>query len=328
MNIRFDRIEQAQVLMRQHGLLGIMVMNHDDYRYFFGTDRTQPRAIIPFTGPPALVTFAAEEPELRAATEGVPVRIFSHVGEQIQDVVLAFRELMKSLGGPPAGAKPRVGMQLWFETPAFLVDLFRRVNPLLELGSSDPVMDELRSVKEPGEIDLMTRAQEVATLGMSRVRELLAPGARPHDIATEALYTMMKAGAERTATPVYVSVGLDTGWIHGRISPHAMGVGNLVVVDLTPMVDGYCANLARTFIIGAPTERQQRLLDTYAEMRDVTRDLLRPAPRSRASMHEDARSARSMDSGSTTSTASRTASGSALRNFRRPPSSSRTATFP
>jgi hypothetical protein len=47
MNIRFDRIEQAQVLMRQHGLLGIMVMNHDDYRYFFGTDRTQPRAIIP-----------------------------------------------------------------------------------------------------------------------------------------------------------------------------------------------------------------------------------------------------------------------------------------
>jgi len=34
--IRFDRIERAQSLMRQHNMLGIMVMNHDDYRIFSG----------------------------------------------------------------------------------------------------------------------------------------------------------------------------------------------------------------------------------------------------------------------------------------------------
>ena len=51
-----------------------------------------------------------------------------------------FRELY---GGPPPGIKlpasgrPRVGMQLWFHTPAFLVDLFRKVNPQVELVSSD-----------------------------------------------------------------------------------------------------------------------------------------------------------------------------------------------
>ncbi len=71
--------------------------------------------------------------------------IFSHVGEQIQDVVGAFRELMQSQGGPPAGAKVRVGMQMWLDTPAFLVDLFRRVNPALEVVSSDPGGDLLRA---------------------------------------------------------------------------------------------------------------------------------------------------------------------------------------
>ena len=38
MAVRHDRIQRAQDLMRQHGWVGLMVMNHDDYRYFFGRD--------------------------------------------------------------------------------------------------------------------------------------------------------------------------------------------------------------------------------------------------------------------------------------------------
>ena len=45
--VRFDRIERAQALMREQGVAAIVVMNHDDYRWFFGIDRAQPRAIIP-----------------------------------------------------------------------------------------------------------------------------------------------------------------------------------------------------------------------------------------------------------------------------------------
>ena len=63
--VRRDRIERAQALMREQGVGAIVVLNHDDYRWFFGFDRTQPRAIIPADGPPALVAFAAEEAELR-----------------------------------------------------------------------------------------------------------------------------------------------------------------------------------------------------------------------------------------------------------------------
>ena len=98
-------------------------------------------------------------------------------------------------------------MQQWFDTPAFLVDLFRKVNPGVELVSSDPIMDPLRAVKEPAEIASMTEAQRIAGLGMDRARELLRDGATAHEIATEALHAMMRAGAERTSTPIYVNVG-------------------------------------------------------------------------------------------------------------------------
>ena len=276
MNVRLDRIARVQARMREEGLAAIVVMNHDDFRYLFGTDRSQPRALIPFEGPPELIAFSAEEPELRASLANGEVRVFGSVGGQIHDIVGRLREIVAAAGSPPSGQRPRVGMQMWFETPAFLVDLFRKVNPEVELVSSDPVMDPLRAIKDPDELALMTEAQRIAGLGMDRARELLRPGATAHEVATEALYAMMRAGAERTSTPLYVNFGIETCMLHGRRSPKPLERGELVLIDLTPQVEGYCANLARTFVLGEPDERQRELLATYRELIDEVRPAMRP----------------------------------------------------
>jgi Xaa-Pro aminopeptidase len=274
MKVRHDRIERVQASMREQGMAAIMLMNHDDHRYLFGADRTQPRAIIPADGPPELVAFVAEEPELRASLGEGRVHVFTTVGGQIHDVVARLHELIGASG--EQGSRPKVGMQMWFETPAFLVDMFRKVNPGLELVSSDPVMDPIRAVKDEGELALMTEAQRIAGLGMDRARELLAPGVTAHEIVTEALYTMMRAGAETTSTPVWVNVGIESCMLHGRQSPKPVEPGDLVIIDLTPQVEGYCANLARTFVIGQPAAQQQQLFDAYREAVEAARLAMRP----------------------------------------------------
>jgi Xaa-Pro dipeptidase len=274
--IRFDRIEKAQALMREQSMVGIMIMNHDDYRYFFGRDWTQPRAIIPFQGPPILIAFAAEEPEIRAYAGSAQVEIFTHLGEQIHDVSSTFRHILGSPGVQDLGEKPRIGMQMWFDTPAFMVDMFRKVNREFELVPSDPVMDALRCIKDPDEIRLMTDAQRIATLGMDRVREMIHPDMSAQELATEALHAMMSAGAEKTSTPMHVNFGKETCMIHGHLSPKPLKEGDLAVVDLTPQVGGYCANLARTFVAGEPNETQRRLMEAYGEMVDATREIMKP----------------------------------------------------
>jgi Xaa-Pro aminopeptidase len=282
-NVRYDRIARVQARMRDEGLVAIVILNHDDYRYLFGGDRTQPRAVVPVEGPPTIIAFAGEEPEIRAslaadgdATGGVLV--FGSVGGQIHEVTGLLREIVARVGAVASGghARPKVGIQMWFETPAFLVDLFKRVNPGIEVVSSDPVMDPLRMVKDDGELALMAEAQRVAGIGMDRGRELLRPGVTAHEIATEATYAMMRAGAERTSTPVYITFGIETCMLHGRLSPEPLRPGELAVVDLTPQVHGYCANLARTFVLGEPDERQRGLLDAYAEVIPAVREAMRP----------------------------------------------------
>jgi Xaa-Pro aminopeptidase len=101
---------------------------------------------------------------------------------------------------------------------------------------------------------------------MDRARSLLRPGVTAQEIATEATYTMMKAGAEGTSTPIYVNFGVETCMLHGRLSPAPLEAGQLVLIDLTPTVEGYCANLARSFVMGKPDERQAQLLTAYREM--------------------------------------------------------------
>ena len=275
MNIRYDRIVRVQARMREEGLVAIVIVNHDDYRYLFGTDRVQPRAIIPVEGPPTIIAFTGEEPEIRASLGGGDVLVFGSVGGQIHEVVGLLRELVERVGAPEGGP-PKVGMQMWFETPAFLVELFRKVNPGVEVVSSDPVMDPLRMVKDEGELALMTEAQRVAGIGMDRARELLRPGVTAHEIATEATYAMMRAGAERTSTPIYVTFGIETCMLHGRLSPRPLQLGDLAVIDLTPQVEGYCANLARTFVLGKPDDRQRALLEAYADVIPAVRDAMRP----------------------------------------------------
>ena len=282
MNVRPDRIARVQAGMRDEGLVAIVIVNHDDYRYLFGTDRVQPRAIIPVEGPPTIIAFAGEEPEIRAAlaeagkdAPGGEVLVFGSVGGQIHEVVGLLRDLVARIGHPEA-ERPKVGMQMWFETPAFLVELFRKVNPGIEVVSSDPVMDPLRMIKDAGELTLMAESQRVAGIGMDRARELLRPGVTAHEIATEVTYALMRAGAERTSTPIYVTFGIETCMLHGRLSPNPLQRGELAVVDLTPQVQGYCSNLARTFVVGEPDEQQGALLDAYAELIPAVRDALRP----------------------------------------------------
>jgi Xaa-Pro aminopeptidase len=275
--VRLDRIARIQADMRERGWIAIVVLNHDDYRYLFGTDRAQPRALIPFQGPPELIAFTGEEPELRAALANGEVRVFGSVGGQIHDVVGRLREL--STAAPASWAQDgrfKVGLQMWFATPAFLVDLFRQVNPEVEVVSSDPVMDPLRMIKDAEELASMTEAQRIAGVGMARARELLRPGVTAHEVATEATYAMMRAGAGGTSTPIYVNFGVETCMLHGRISPAPLERGQLVLVDLTPQIDGYCANLARSFVVGEPDARQAELIATYREIVAAVRSEMRP----------------------------------------------------
>ena len=265
-----DRVQRAQERMRQQHIDAYLILTHDDYFYFFGEDRVQPRAILPAGRPPIIVTFRGEEAEVRERLAADDVRVFGSVAQQMKDVV----EIMRELAGPQGG--PTVGVQMGFFTPAFLLALFQKLNPQVRIVDITPVMDELRLVKEPEEVELIRGAGELAAVGMRAAVGALVPGVSEREVAAEAEYAMRKAGGDGTATPVYVNSGVRSGWLHGSATGKPIHAGELVVIDLVPRYEGYCANLCRTFVIGSATDQQRALVETYEAARTAARQAMRP----------------------------------------------------
>lgn len=270
-----DRILRAQARMREQGIDAYLILTHDDYIWFFGEDRFQPRAIIPAAGDPIVVTFVGEEAEVKASLGFDNVKVFGTVGQQIKDVVGAMREMAAGKD------KMTIGVQMWFNTPAFLLNLFQRANPDVQVTDIAPVMDQLRMIKDQSELDLMRRAAEIAAIGIATAVRHLKPGITENDVGAEIEYAMRKAGGGGVATPVFVNSGIRSGWLHGVVSPKKIETGDLVVVDVTPRYQGYCANLCRTFVIGPPTVQQQDMFAAFQRAQAAAVAAMRPGARNR-----------------------------------------------
>ena len=191
-----DRLERAQQRMRDKGIDAYMILTHDDYIYFFGEDRFQPRAIVPAMGLPIVITFFGEEDEVRKSLGVKEVKVFGTVGQQIKDVVGVMREM--------AGNKESmtVGVQMWFSTPAFLLNMFQRANPMVKVVDIAQVMDEMRMIKDESEVELIKRS---CTGREDRHRDCsfatLKPGISENEVGGEIEYAMRKAGGQGVATP-------------------------------------------------------------------------------------------------------------------------------
>ncbi|MFH0768747.1 MAG: Xaa-Pro peptidase family protein [Chloroflexota bacterium] len=131
------------------------------------------------------------------------------------------------------------------------------------------VMSGLRMVKEPEEVERIRAAAKVATAGMAKAIEAVRPGITESQVAAEAEYAMRQAGAEEFWR-TYVSSGPRTNIAHGLPSLRKLQTGDLVMIDVHPIVNGYSADICRTVCVGKPTAEQKAAYDLYLKAQQAT----------------------------------------------------------
>lgn len=123
----------------------------------------------------------------------------------------------------------------------------------------DGLVEQLRQVKDPDELAALT---EAAGLAEELVRQLpgwLAAGRTENEVAGEIERAQRRLGAERSAAPLIVASGERTTLPHGAASGRIIQAGEPVLVDLSPVVRGYRADLTRTWYLGSPPAEFRRL---------------------------------------------------------------------
>lgn len=122
----------------------------------------------------------------------------------------------------------------------------------LEIGT---VIDEVKAVKTPEEQHKMIRASLVNDSVMAEVAGMIALGKSESALRDEidALFQKVSQGNSFDTIVAYGDHAADP---HGVPGDRVLKEGEAVVVDMGCVVDGYCADMTRTFFVGHNPEKE------------------------------------------------------------------------
>lgn len=145
-----------------------------------------------------------------------------------------------------------VGDRVWAETTLNLARSFGADR--LRTGST--LVNELRRVKTPEELEAMGRAIETVERAMAAVTPLVVPGATMAGLAEAVERELRVAGSRTPSFPTHVFTGLERSDLdsHTDTAHEPLADGMSVMFDFGGVVDGYCSDFGRTVYCGEPPD--------------------------------------------------------------------------
>ena len=160
-----------------------------------------------------------------------------------------------------AGGLRRIGLEAasvtWAAQRRYAAEWF----PDAELVATEGLVEELRAVKDAGEVARIETAARIADEALAEVRGRLADGLTEKAFGLELDTCMRRLGADDLSFETIVASGPNGAKPHHRPSSRVIAEGDLVVLDFGALVDGYHSDMTRTVVVGEPSPTQRRMLD-------------------------------------------------------------------
>jgi Xaa-Pro aminopeptidase len=221
------------------------------------------RYLTGFTGSSALALVVGDS---ASATLGghrflTDFRYATQSAEQVPDVFereIVAGEPLEALAGALAGAGGRLG----FDEASVSVKQQRKLTELLgegwELVCCAGAVEQLRAIKDAGEIARMRAASALADEALLAVLEDGLVGRTEREVAIELELRMRRLGAHAPSFPSIVAAGAHGALPHAEPEAREIGPDVLVTIDWGALHEGYCSDCTRTYATGEGVSAQAR----------------------------------------------------------------------
>ncbi len=152
-----------------------------------------------------------------------------------------------------------------------LADAFASVGAF-DVVPAGAVVEELRRVKDDGEVDRITAACAIADDAFAAMLPRLAEGPTEREFALALEFAMRERGATHMSFDPIIAAGPNGAMPHSRPTDRPIGRNELVVCDFGCVVDGYCSDMTRTVSVGDPGPDARRLYDLVLASQQAGRD--------------------------------------------------------
>lgn len=135
----------------------------------------------------------------------------------------------------------------------------------VELVPSEDLVEELRQVKEPEELDRLRHAAAIADRAFQTALKALKPGVRESDLCAELEYQLQKEGARKPSFDSIIASGPNGAYPHAGVTDRAIQEGELITMDFGALCDGYNSDITRTVWLGELPPEQEKVYRVVRE---------------------------------------------------------------
>jgi Xaa-Pro aminopeptidase len=227
------------------GIEALLVSRLPNVRYLTGFTGSNGQVIVGADGSASFLTDGRYGEQSSHEVPDLDRRIY------LEGMVPAVREAATGLGLGRLGFE---GDGLTFHTYTDLA-----ADLPVELVAVNGAVERLRWTKDPDELRMMMRAQEVTDAAFEAILPKLREGVTERELAFELEIELHTAGADDVAFETIAAFGENAAEPHHDAGGRTLRHGDVVKLDFGGLVDGYHCDMTRTVALGRPPEELQRI---------------------------------------------------------------------
>ena len=249
-----NRVQLLQQSLEKNRLDAYLVTDETNILYFSGFFGAY-RLLVPKSGESVLYVYSVNYEAAKAMAKNCTVELLQRGEDADKRLAEAAKKLkLKNIGFNS------------LEVSAY--DKLKKTLRSLKLTSASQLVSDLRGVKDASEIACIRKAAQLTDAAAETARQVFKPGIREYEIAAEVEYAMRKKGSEGTAFDTIVASGPRSAFSHGGCTSKKIQKGELIQFDVGARHQQYAADLTRTFLIGKPTPKQQKIYEIVMEAQE------------------------------------------------------------
>ena len=262
MSTTMDRAERLAAVLAERELDALLVTNLVNVRWLTG-----------FTGSNGLALVGVGEPGSRLFLTD-----FRYLTQSAEQLDAGWRreiapEILPAVA-TALGAGERTQLRLGFDDASLSVKdhatLASRLAEGIELVAASGAVEQLRAVKDAGELDKIRAAAKLADGALTEVLSRGLVGRTERDVALDLEVTMRKAGAEAASFAPIVAAGEHSALPHAVPRDVAIPAGTLVTIDWGAQLDGYASDCTRTYATGELDPRDREIYEVVLRAQEVS----------------------------------------------------------
>ena len=267
-----ERHERARTQLRELRLDALVVTHLPNIRYLTNHAGSAGVAVLTEDAVHLLVDFRYFE-----SVESVQASPHACPGLRIHRIPASYDEALVALLVTAAVGK--VGIEAAHMSVARFEWLQRAVRSRdlrIELTTTERIIEQRRMVKDQWELNALRESAARITAVAEAAFRAAQVGVAERRVAAVIEQSLRDAGFERPAFDTIVASGPHSAQPHYRAGDRELQAGDLVVLDFGGVMDGYCCDLTRTVVVGAPAPEIQRLHEAVREAQAAAITAVRP----------------------------------------------------